>query len=83
MWQKGGDGHQDGDPEEAAPREAEERPQKPVEEAQADGMRGAVQGSAEEGAEHHDPDDDEKKGDDLSGRRRGDEASEEDRATWL
>src|ERR1700736_3762398 len=76
MWQEGGDGHQDGNPKQASSREAEERAQEPIEEAEADGVRGAVQGLAEEGTEHHNPDDDEKKGDDLGSRERGDEISE-------
>src|SRR5258707_15467165 len=79
MWQEGGDGHQDGNTEQASSREAKERAQEPIEEAEADGVRGAVQCLAEEGTEHHHPDDDEKKGDDLRGRGRGDEASENDR----
>src|ERR1700688_3576206 len=77
MWEEGGDGHQYGNPEQESSPETEERAQEPVEEAEAYGVGGAVQGFAEEGAEDHDRDDDEKKGDDLGRRGRGDEASEE------
>ena len=77
MWQEGGNGHQDGNPEQASSPETEKRAQEPVEEAEAYGVGGAVQGFAEEGTEDHDRDDDEKKGDDLGRRGRGDEASEE------
>src|SRR3982074_3320044 len=76
MWQEGGDGHQDGNLKQASSRETEERAQEPIEEAQAYGVRGAVQGLAEEGTEHHNPDDDEKKGNDLGSRGRSDEMSE-------
>src|SRR5437879_1448395 len=77
MWEEGGDRHQDGNPEQASSTEAEERSQEPVEETKADGMSGAVEGFAEEGAEHHHGDDDEKKGDDFGCCVLGDEASED------
>ena len=79
MWQEGGDGHQDGNPEQATSREAEERAQEAIEEAQTDGMGRAIQRLAEKGAEHHNPDHNKKKGDNLSDRRRGDNAPENDR----
>ena len=54
-------------------------PKEAIEEAEADGVGGAVEGVAEEGAEHHDSNDDEEKGDGLGDYRGGDEASQDHR----
>jgi|SRR5271170_2312418 len=65
MREEGGDGHQDGYSEQATTGEAEDGAEDSVEEAEPDGVSGAVEGFAEERAEHHDSDDEEEKGDDL------------------
>src|SRR5271155_2649888 len=79
MRPKGGDGHQNGDPEQAAPGQAEDCAQKAVEETQPNGMGSAVQGFAEDEAKYHHPDDDEQEGYDLGGSGRGDDAFEKNR----
>src|SRR3984957_18061359 len=65
MGEEGGEGHENGDPERAARGEAEDGTQDPVEESQPDGMDGAVQGPADQGAQHHDHADDEQEGGNL------------------
>jgi hypothetical protein len=74
MWEEGGDSHQNGDSKQASSTEAEERAQEPVEEAEADGVSGAVERFAEQSTEHHHRDNDDEKRNDLGYCWRGDKA---------